>query len=149
MGVGIAVAAVPLGPEAIYEQTRASIVRAPEAGDRIAMYFNVEGNTPVLARLVLPGVLTSSGSGYESIDIHVPLVEGVVGGGDVSVVSLRATLGPRSLTYYEHTSRGYVPYKPRGILLPNRCPRRGFHFTVRLSFASGQSASAKAAVGCR
>jgi hypothetical protein len=149
MGVGSALTAIPLGPVNVYEQTVASIVRAPEAGNRIAMYFNVEGDTPVLAQLVLPGVLAATNvPAFESLDIQVPLVEGIVGGSYVAVTNLQATLGPRSLTYYEPTSHGFIPYRPRGILLPNRCPAGGYRFTVRLSFVTRQSASAGARVGC-
>jgi len=150
MGVGSVLTAIPLGAASVYEQTTASIVRAPETGNRIAMYFDVEGDTPVLAQLVLPGVLTATKApAYESLDIRVPLVEGIVGGSYVAVTDLHATLGPKSLTYYERTSHGFVPYRPRGILLPIRCPAAGFRFTVRLSFVSGQSASSHTRVGCR
>lgn len=150
MGAGSAMTAIPIGPVVVYEQTTAIIVRAPEEGNRIAMYFNVEGHTPVIAQLVLPGVLSDTDMpAYESLDISVPLIEGVAGGADVAVTHLQAVLGPKSLTYYERTRRGYVPYRPRGILLPNHCPHGGYRFTVKLSFATGQSALARTRVGCR
>lgn len=150
VGYGSALTAFPIGPETIYETATAVILRAPEPGEHIAMYFNVEGDTPLIAQLLLPGLLAPTNSpNYESIDISVPLVEGVAGGSDVSVTRLNATLGPKSLTYYEHTSHGYLPYKPRGILLPNHCPHHGFQFTVTLTFATGQTATAGTTVTCR
>jgi hypothetical protein len=55
------------------------------------------------------------------------------GAPDVAVVQFRSTLGPLHLRYHEHVHGQAIQYEPKGIPLPNRCPRDGFRFAA--SFA--------------
>lgn len=149
MGRGSALAEIPVGPEIIQETASVTILRAPEEQGHIAMLFNVDGETPVNAEVVFSGVLLPALLPTdESIDIRVPLVEGLPGSPDVAVVKLDAAFGPRGLIYYEHIHGRLVPYTPRGILLPNHCPHGGFHFTANLAFLDGTNTTARAAVPC-
>jgi hypothetical protein len=149
MGQGSAVAEIPTGPEIIQETASVTILRASDEQGRIAMLFDVDGETPVNAEVVFSGVLLPlPQSTRESIDIGVPLVEGLPGSPDVAVVQLDATFGPRGLIYYEHVHGKLVPYTPQGILLPNHCPHGGFHFSAFLSFLGGTSTIANTVVRC-
>jgi hypothetical protein len=72
----------------------------------------------------------------------------VAGGPDVSIVSVQATIGPSHLTYYKHVHGRLVPFSPRGVSVPERCPRGGFPFAAEFTFQDGSSASAQTTVPC-
>jgi hypothetical protein len=149
MGQGTAIAEVPVGHETVDEKATATIIRAPAAEGQIAMFFNVESWSPLIAQLVLPAILNPAPPpNEESLDIKVPLLESFAGGADISVIQLHATLGPRGITYYEHLHGKLVPYKPRGILLPKHCPRHGFAFTAKLSFTDATASTSHTVVPC-
>lgn len=148
MGRGSVVVAVPFGPEAVEEEARVTIVRAPQLQEGIALFFYAEGTTPVAADILFSGVLSETNSTTEEIGIDVPLVAGLPGGPDVAVVRLTVTIGPEGLTYLERVRGTLVPYRPRGILLPARCPSDGFRFASDFTFADGTSTSSRATVRC-
>jgi hypothetical protein len=149
MGVGQAFAEIAVGPEILHESADVTILRAPGQEGRLSLLFYVDASAPVSAQIALPGVLLPAPAPFGGlIDLAVPLVPGLPEGPDVAVVSFRAVLGPRSLTYYERVGGKRVAYHPRGILLPRRCPAGGFPFAAHFSFLDGSSAEARASVGC-
>jgi hypothetical protein len=147
MGQGSALAEVPFGPEIIQETAAVAIVRAPREG-QLALLFYANGETPVSAPIIFPGLLLPGPGSEESIHINVPLVPSLPEAPDVAVVELHATLGPHGLTYYEHVHDQLVAYHPQGVLLPNKCPHRGFAFSATFSFLDGSHARAYAVVPC-
>jgi hypothetical protein len=148
MGRGSALAEIPIGPEIFHETARVAIIRTPEQRGHFAVLFYASGEVPVSAQIAFPGLLLFASSGA-SIHIDVPLVPGLAGGSNVAVVGLHATIGPRGLTYYEHLRGGKViSYHPKGVLLPDRCPRGGFPFAAALTFEDGSHASASTTVPC-
>jgi hypothetical protein len=148
MGRGSVVVVIPVGPETVEENATVAILRAPQEGG-IAMFFYAEGIEPVLADVIFNGLLSEgTGPGSENIFVSVPLVQGLPGGPNVAVVALRATFGPLGLTYLERTRGKLVPYRPQGILLPNRCPAGGFRFSADFTFQDGTHSVAGARVPC-
>jgi hypothetical protein len=148
MGRGSVLVAIPIGPEVEEERARVTILRAPQE-DGIALFFLAEGETPVAADIVFTGLLSEgTTTASEKLLVSVPLVEGLPEGPDVAVVGLRATFGPLGLTYLERVRGKLVPYKPRGILLPNHCPRGGFPFAADFAFVDGSRTTATTRVPC-
>ncbi len=147
MGHGSALAEVPFGPEIIHETAQVTIVRAPHEG-QLALLFYANGETPVSAPIIFPGLLLPGPGSEESIHINVPLVPSLPEAPDVAVIELHATLGPHSLTYYEHIHGQLIAYQPQGVLLPHKCPHRGFAFSATLSFLDGSHAHAYTTVPC-
>jgi hypothetical protein len=149
MGEGSALAEVPIGPHVFREEATVTILRAPEENGHLALLLFASGLSPVYAQIAFTGLLLPATIPYGgSVDIAVPLVPSLPGGPDVSVVQLKATLGPRGLTYYEHVRGRLVAYKPRGILLPRKCPREGFAFSASFTFLDGSHTSAETNVPC-
>jgi hypothetical protein len=149
MGEGSALAEIPIGPEILTETASVAILRAPEQEGHLALLLYATGISPVFAQLAFPGLLLPSPPPYgASIHINVPLVPSLPGGPDVSVVKMHATLGPRGLTYYETVHGKVVGYKPKGILLPRRCPAGGFSFHADFSFLDGDHSEASTRVPC-
>jgi hypothetical protein len=149
MGHGTALANVPIGREGVTESASITALRAPDREGHLALFFYTESIAPVLAQLVLPGLLLAAKAPFGGlINVNVPLVPTVPEGPDVSVVQLAATLGPEHLTYTEKVHGRTVTYVPKGILLPDSCPRGGFPFAATLAFLDGSRTSAHTAVPC-
>ncbi len=149
MGEGSAIAEIPIGPEIVHETARVAILRAPEQEGHLTLLLYATGEDPVFAQIAFPGLLLSSPPPYgASIHINVPLVPSLPEGPDVAVVQLHATLGPLGLTYYEHLHGKLIAYKPRGILLPHKCPHDGFAFNATFAFLDGSHANANTNVPC-
>jgi hypothetical protein len=112
--------------------------------------FYAEAESPVFAQLVFSGrILPSEAAGFGGrIVTGIPLVPTWPRGPDVSVTQFSSSLGPAGLTYYRHVGGGLVPFKPRGIAVPGRCPRGGFPFFARVAFVDGSRATAKTSVAC-
>jgi len=150
MGYGTATAEIPIGPSHLYETAHVTIFRAPAQAGQVGLLFHVEAASPVSAELVFPGLLLSAAPPFAgSIDIKVPLVPGLPFGPNVAVVKLAMTVGPTSkIFYYERVHGKTLRYHPRGVLLPDSCPRGGFPFAAAFGFEDGSHARAETTVPC-
>jgi hypothetical protein len=142
MGSGSALVEIPFGPQVAQEHVRLLLFAGPSPDGYLHLLICATGEAPVEAQIVLTSVLLP-----QRLAISVPLVPGLPGGPDVSLVQMNATLGG-GLTYYERIHGHVAAYHPRGIGLPPRCPRHGFPFAASFSFIDGGRASASTAVPC-
>lgn len=149
MGHGEAFTGIVLGTTPITETAPITVLRTPDVEGHLAVLFSAEGTTPVDTRIVFPGLLLPSSAPFGGlVSIGVPLVPTLPGAPYISVIRLHATIGPRNVTYYEQADGRTLAYQPKGIMLPSRCPRRGFPFSARFSFLDGSVAAASTAVPC-
>jgi hypothetical protein len=149
MGEGSAKVEIAVGPEVLEETGQVAILRAPEQHGHLALLFYATGHDPVFAQIPFYGALLPAPPPYGArIHIDVPLVSSLPGAPYVSVVQMHATLGPLGLTYYERVRGRSIAYKPRGILLPSRCPRGGFRFAATFAFLDGTHAYAHTRIRC-
>jgi hypothetical protein len=149
MGYGAALVEVPFGPEILQETTRITTFMAPIHHQRLSLLFYADGEHPVSAQLVFPGLVLPAAAPFGGdLNARLPLVPSVPEAPDAALVELSTTLGPSHITYYEYSKGHTIPYHPRGILLPNTCPRGGFRFAARFAFNDGTHASAAATVAC-
>jgi hypothetical protein len=149
IGFGHATVAVPAEGEPIVEQGSLAAVVGPPNREHLEVLFYAEGHAPVFAQLVFPGLLLEDGGPFgDRLDTAIPLIPTWPGGPAVAVTSMTSTIGPRGLTYYRHRRGRIVPYQPRGIFVPRRCPRNGFPFRVDLVFMDGTHQTAISSVPC-
>ncbi len=149
MGYGSARAEISVGPAIVHETAGITIVRAPTEDGHLALLIHVSGLSPVLAQIAFPAFLLPSAPPFGGhLQIDIPLVPSFPESPDVAVVRLRATLGPQGITYYERSGNRVVAYRPKGILLPDICPRGGFPFAAEFKFQNGSHANARTAVPC-
>lgn len=149
MGYGEAFTGIVLGSTVINESAPIVILRAPDRKGQIALLFYSEGTTPVNTRIVFGGLLVPAPLPFGGqVDIGVPLVPTLPGAPDISVIHLHATIGPRGVTYYERLASMTLAYRPRGILLPARCPSGGFPFRAQFTFLDNSQTAARTAVSC-
>ncbi len=147
MGQGSALTEIPIGPDIDRETAEVEIFRTPERNGQLAILFYAHAPTPISALAVLPGqLLQAPNQGH--LNIEVPLITSLPEGSNVAITRLHATLGPRGLTYYEHTHNKLISYHPNGILIPDHCPNGGFPFTASLTFEDRSHTTTSTAVPC-
>jgi hypothetical protein len=149
MGYGTALAQIPVGPEILDETAHVTIFRTTQQSGRLALLIYAEGETPVSAQIVFPGLILPATTPFGGrLDMNVPLVPSLPDGPDVAIVQFHSTLGPQHLRYNERVDGRIVKYEPKGIPLPNRCPRGGFPFAAKFRFMDGSNAVADTKVPC-
>jgi hypothetical protein len=149
LGYGSAFVEVPFGTGAGHEITEIQALSGPSPNGNLTILFYASGLFPVQAQIAFSGeVLPASGSFGSQLATTVPLVTSVPGGPDVSIVSVTSTIGPSHLTYYRHVHGHLVPFHPRGVSVPERCPRGGFPFAADFTFQDASQTSAATTVPC-
>jgi hypothetical protein len=149
LGYGSAYVEVPFGVGSGHEIPAIQAVMGPPRNGNLVVLFYADGKSPVSAQLVFSGeVLPDSRPFGSQLSTDVPPVSSVPGGPDVSIVSVQSTIGPSHLTYYKHVHGRLVPFHPRGVSVPERCPRGGFPFSAEFAFQDGSRASAATTVRC-
>jgi hypothetical protein len=149
MGIGTASTGIVLGTTIVSEEAPITIYRAPDTQGRLAILFYSEGSTPVDTRIVFPGLLLPASAPFGGrLSIGVPLVPTLPGAPFISVLHLKATIGPRGIVYYEKVRGRMLAYKPLGILLPKFCPKAGFPFAAQFTFLDSTNATAHATISC-
>jgi hypothetical protein len=149
IGTGSAHVEVPFGPELVDETASIQAFMGPPVGENIGVLLFGEALSPVFAQAVFPGVLIlGSGPLGESLNTTVPLVPSLPGAPDVSITSMRLSMGPDHLTYYKKVHGKTVSFHPEGISLPPVCPRGGFLFVSSLAFQDGTSLEVSRRVPC-
>ncbi len=149
MGYGSGLVEVPFGPEILQEAATTRVFMAHLNQGHLGLVFWAVGVTPVAAQIVFPGlVLPAPGPDGGELSTSIPLVPTLPGAPDAAVVKLSTTIGPEHHTYYERVRGKYLPYHPRGIVLPRTCPHGGFKFAASFTFQDTTHASARTAVPC-
>jgi hypothetical protein len=149
LGYGSAYVEVPFGTGAGHEIPEIQAVAGPSPNGNLTVLFYANGLFPVYAQLAFSGeVLPDKGRFGSQLATTVPLVTSVPGGPDVSILSVTSTIGPSHLTYYKHVHGRLVPFRPRGVAVPERCPHGGFPFAADFTFQDGGSTSAQTTVPC-
>lgn len=142
MGGGTATVGVGFGAASVPENVVLELFAAPSTDGYVHLAILAHGFEPVEARIVITGVLLAG-----HLQVNVPLIAGLAGGPDVVIEQFRASLGG-ALTYYERVHGRLIGYRPKGIGLPDSCPRGGWPVGARLAFQNGQRSQAATAISC-
>ncbi len=149
MGTGTAYVEVPFGKGAGHELPKITAFMGPTHNGNMVVLFYVDGVTPVYGQYIFTGeVLPASGLFGSQLSTVIPLVPSVPDGPDVSIVRANAAIGPNDVTYHTRVHGKLRSFHPRGIAVPERCPKGGFPFHAEFSFQDGTTAQASAVVAC-
>lgn len=149
LGSGSAFVEVPFGTGAGQEIPSIQALMGPAHNDNAVVLFYADGREPVFAQLVFDGELVPGGEGFgEDLSTSIPPIESVPGGPHVSIIKVESTIGPNHLLYEKRVHGRIVHFRPRGISIPERCPRGGFRFKAQFAFEDGSTATASSAVPC-
>jgi hypothetical protein len=142
LGEGTAVVEVRFGPALVSETVQLEIYAVPSTDGYLHLGVLAEGRVPVIANVVISGVLSAG-----RLELTVPPVASLPGAPYVALVRMQASLGG-DLTYFEKRGGRRIPYRPRGIGLPDSCPRGGWRLATTFQFIDGQGAAAATKVAC-
>ncbi len=149
LGYGSAFVEVPFGVGVGHELPEIQAVMGPPHNDNLTILFYANGRTPVSAQLVFTGEVVPDTAPFGSrLASDVPLISSVPGGPDVSIVRVQTTIGPSHLTYYRSRHGHRIAFHPKGVSVPEHCPRGGFPFLAEFSFQDGSRTSAATKVRC-
>jgi hypothetical protein len=149
MGHGSAVSEVPFGAAFVREKTRILLFSGPLQQGHPQLLFLASGNYPVIATFAFSSLILASRPPFGGlIDTMLPIVQGVPEGPDVALVKLSTTIGPAGITYRELIKGRVVSFRPKGIMLPSRCPAGGFPFAVTLILQDGSASHTSISVPC-
>ncbi len=149
MGYGTAIAEIPYGSALLPERMRVAIFHGPTENGVIELLVHVVGSSPAIAEMTFPGRLAPAAAPFGGqIQATLPAIPGLPGGPGVAVVRFGAEIGPRHVLYHERVHGRRVSFHPRGVLLPNRCPARGFEFAAQLTFEDGSRLKVRHTVPC-
>jgi len=142
LGTGSAVVQVPFGPGVVSENVELAIFAVPSSDGYLHLGILGHGQSPVIANVLLTGVLRAG-----RLQISVPPIASLPDAPYVALVKMRAILGG-DLTYYESRGGRRVPYRPRGIGLPDSCPRGGWRVGASFQFTDGERSTAGTGIAC-
>lgn len=149
MGIGHAVAELPLGNEVLSGPLAINFFMGTPVNEQTGLLFDAVISSPVAAQFIFHGALEPEPDLADaSIKAAVPLISTWPEGPVVSVVDMESTLGPEHLTYYSRIHGRRVAYHPIGMAVPARCPAGGFRFTAFFTFQDGTTTTATSAVPC-
>jgi hypothetical protein len=149
LGHGSAFVEVPFGTSAGREIPDIEALMGPPHDGNVVVLFYANGRVPVFAQIVFSAELLPGGGPFGmTLDTTLPLIPSVTNGPPVSILRVSSTIGPSRLTYYKRVHGRLVGYRPRGVEVPERCPRGGFPFDARFTFLDGSRAQARTAVPC-
>jgi len=149
IGHGSALAEIPLGPEIIHETGQITTWMAPIQEGHLRVLFYAEARSPIYAQLIFTGLVLEAPPPFGgSLDTNVPPVPTLPEAPDAAVVQMRATIGPKNVTYYERSHGKTIAYQPNGIRLPETCPRHGFPFAATFNFLDGTHTTINTSVPC-
>lgn len=149
LGSGSAFVEVPFGKGAGHELPKITAFMGNSTTGNMVVLFYVDGKTPVYGQYIFTGeVLPQNGVFGSQLNTVVPLVKSVPDGPDVSIVRGETSIGPRHLTYYHRVHGRLRSFHPRGIAVPERCPKGGFPFYAQFSFLNGTHAEARYVAPC-
>lgn len=149
IGYGTAQVQVPFGTQVVRETARVSIFMTQPVERHTTTLFYFDGRKPVIAPLVLQSeVLTPESSLDSVLTTPVPPIPTAPEGPEGAMLALRVSIGPRRLRYFKRVDGRSVAYRPRGITIPETCPRGGFAFGAKFRFRDGSNTGAETTVPC-
>jgi hypothetical protein len=149
IGTGSAMVTVPFGPELVQERANIVAVMGPPVHEQVVTLLYAEARTPILAQLILPGLLLpDSGAFGERLTSTVPVTATLPGADDAAMTALKLDIDPPGLLYEKVAHEHTVSYHPQGVAIPARCPRGGFPFRAVLHFQNGDTVTSRRTVPC-
>jgi hypothetical protein len=149
IGFGTALVEVPFGTGSGHEIPELDAMMGPPSKGNLVILFYADGKEPVYAQLVFSGeVLPQFGAFGSELATTVPPVPSVPGGPDVSIVKVAATIGPSHILYVKRVHGKTVHFHPKGVSVPEHCPKGGFPFSAEFAFQDGSHTTASTTVPC-
>lgn len=133
--------------QVIDEYAAVTLLAGEVVGGSIGLVTFVDGIRPFGGKLVYGGELRPAARPFGgALVARLPAIPSLAGTATVALTDMRLAIGSRAIVY---RTRAGERYRPEGVALPSRCPRRGFRFRAEIDFADGSSAAAETVARCR
>jgi hypothetical protein len=149
VGFGTALAEVPAATP-VRERAKVTALLGPSEGEGMTVLFFIDGRWPANREIILTShVLHIAGPHGATLQTEVPLLAVWPNGPDIGLLSFRSTIGPDRIVYRRRVRGRTVSFAPRGLTVPDRCPRGGFALLATFTWWTAESpATATARVPC-
>jgi len=149
LGFGMALAEVR-AETTVDEPAKVTALMGPEDGEDMTVLFFVEGRWPVNREVVLTSHLSHLADPHgATLLTEVPPLPVWPAGPNIGLIRFHSTIGPDRLTYYRRVHGRTVAFKPRGLTVPEHCPRGGFRAEATFSWwTSDRPVTATTRVPC-
>jgi hypothetical protein len=128
------------GPQPVVENVTLHAFLGPPQNLRPTFEIIAEGLAPIAVSVVLEGTMRLDRAPYgEQLVMSIPPIPTIPSQPDASITMFSLTVG---------TSTRRHKHDANAVVLPPRCPPRGFPFAAEFTFADGSSASAAATTPC-
>jgi hypothetical protein len=149
MGLGRAVVGLPVGSELVENEATITVFMAQPIHETTSMMFYAATDTPVVEEeIFMSQLLPTTGRFGARLNTVLPIIEPWPEAADTALLRLDSTLGPSGLTYYTRVHGKRVGYRPKGMDVPERCPRGGFPFAATFTFKGGATLTTTTNVPC-
>lgn len=120
-----------------------------DVGRGLGLIVFIDGQRPFGGKFVLAADIRGAPQPFGGmLAMRLPVAPGLSDVATVSLVDFRVTIGARDIVYYEQVKGRRRAYHPEGIVLPPRCPKRGFRFRARVTFQDGRRETVGARAPC-
>ncbi|WP_027006674.1 hypothetical protein [Conexibacter woesei] len=148
MGLGSAVASLDMEPR-IDGTATLDVYAGGSVEDKPGLVIVANTYNPVRFHLFYQGYLYIPPPGYGvGVAILLPQAPQPPFGAALMLSHVRAAIGGSGITYTKTRHGHRETYHPRGVTLPEQCPRSGFRFRLIARFADGARRQADAVVAC-
>jgi hypothetical protein len=148
MGLGSAVASLDMEPR-IDGSATLDVYAGGSVADKPGLVVVANTYNPVRFHLFYQGYLYIPPPGFGiGVAIMLPQSPSPPFGAALMLSRVKAAIGAPSITYTKRRRGRRVAYHPRGVTLPERCPRHGFRFRLIVRFADGTRRQADAVAPC-
>ncbi len=149
MGYGNALIVAPDAAEPVLEPIGLTVLMGPAKDRHTTLLFYGNGSSPAIAQELFSGEMLEESKLFGAdLDTTIPLISGLPGEQDTTVVRMSAGIGSKGVTYYKSVRGVRVAYTPKGLIVPAHCPTGGFPFRATLRFVDGSTESASTRTPC-
>jgi len=149
LGMGRTRVTFTFGPGLAEAEARVEAFLGEVPGPGLSVLIYVEVISPVFAVFVFPSRLVDDAMPFgEELNMPLPLIPTLPEAPDLSITRLKVSFGPRGLVYSRRVHGHTIRFAPRGLSVPERCPRGGFPFDIAVGFLGGERTLASTLVKC-
>lgn len=144
IGFGNALAEVPIEIP-VREKAKVTVLLGPPEGENMTVLFFVDGRWPANREIILTAHLTNIAAPEgATLLTEVPQLPVWTFGPNIALIRFKSTIGPDRITYYRRVHGRRVAFSPRGLTLPDQCPRGGFPVSAVFTWWTDEAPSAAA-----
>jgi hypothetical protein len=138
-----------LAHEIITEPYTLDFFLADNKPGHVSLLILLKGTDPVSIEVVFTATVITGPRPYGlGFSVEVPLIKVLPEASDASAKTAFLTLGAHNVAYYKKVHGKRKLFHVKGIILPKKCPRRGWPVASRFSFEDGSTVLAKRTVPC-